>query len=99
MSDCNGCNVHNEWCKPPDERSVNPSFCTPEGWDREPPKATDLPLKGDTVIGKDVWMGQNAVILLDVPIGDGAMVGANSAVGRDVSPNAYGYWKSCKSSS
>ena len=46
----------------------------------------DLPLKGDTVIGNDVWIGQNAVILPGVNIGDGAIIGANSVVGSDVDP-------------
>ena len=50
----------------------------------EPPVLSDLPLKGDTVIGNDVWIGQNAVILPGVHIGDGAIIGANSVVGSDV---------------
>ncbi len=61
-------------------------FYTLEGWDMEPPKTSDLPLKGDTVIGNDVWIGQNAVILPGVHIGDGAIIGANSVVGRDINP-------------
>ena len=51
-----------------------------------PPKPSDLPLKGDTVIGNDVWIGQNAVILPGVHIGDEAIIGANSVVGSDVTP-------------
>lgn len=61
-------------------------FYTLEGWDMEPPSSSDLPLKGDTVIGNDVWIGQNAVILPGVHIGDGAIIGANSIVGSDVGP-------------
>ncbi len=61
-------------------------FYTLEGWDMDPPKASDLPLKGDTVIGNDVWIGQNAVILPGVHIGDGAIIGANSVVGSSVGP-------------
>ena len=61
-------------------------FYTLEGWDMEPPAVSDMPLKGDTVIGNDVWIGQNAVILPGVHIGDGAIIGANSMVGSDVSP-------------
>lgn len=61
-------------------------FYTLEGWAMEPPAATDMPLKGDTVIGNDVWIGQNAVILPGVHIGDGAIIGANSIVGSDVEP-------------
>lgn len=61
-------------------------FYTMEGWNMEPPAVTDLPLRGNTVIGNDVWIGQNAVILPGVNIGDGAIIGANSVVGRNVSP-------------
>lgn len=61
-------------------------FYTLEGWDMQPPKAEDMPLKGDMVIGNDVWIGQNAVILPGVHIGDGAIIGANSVVGSDVQP-------------
>lgn len=63
-------------------------FYTLEGWDMAPPAASDMPLKGDTVIGNDVWIGQNAVILPGVHIGDGAIIGANSVVGGDVPPYA-----------
>ena len=61
-------------------------FYTLEGWDMEPPALSDMPFKGDTVIGNDVWIGQNAVILPGVHIGDGAIIGANSIVGNDVDP-------------
>ena len=61
-------------------------FYTLEGWNMNPPSMDDLPLKGDTVIGNDVWIGQNAVILPGVHIGDGAIIGANSVVGKTVAP-------------
>ena len=61
-------------------------FYTLEGWDIEPPSASEMPFKGDTVIDNDVWIGQNATILPGVHIGDGAIVGANSVVGSDVAP-------------
>ena len=61
-------------------------FYTLPGWDMAPPAMDDLPLKGDTVIGNDVWIGQNAVILPGVRIGDGAIIGASSVVGSDVPP-------------
>ena len=38
----------------------------------------ELPNKGDTVIGNDVWIGENVAILPGVHIGDGAIIGANS---------------------
>ena len=61
-------------------------FYTLEGWEMDAPDSTDMPFKGDTVIGNDVWIGQNAVILPGVHIGDGAIVGANSVVGSDIDP-------------
>ena len=57
-----------------------------EGWDQNPPPMRDLPNKGDTVIGNDVWIGQNATILPGVHIGDGAIIGLGSVVGCDVEP-------------
>lgn len=61
-------------------------FYTLEGWNMNAPQIKDLPLKGDTVIENDVWIGQNAVILPGVHIGNGAIIGANSIVGSDVPP-------------
>lgn len=61
-------------------------FYTLEGWDMTPPAKSDLPLKGDTVIDNDVWIGQNAVILPGVHISSGAIIGANAVVGSDVPP-------------
>lgn len=61
-------------------------FYTLEGWDMDAPATSDMPFKGNTVIGNDVWIGQNAVILPGVYIGDGAIIGANSVVGSDVAP-------------
>lgn len=42
--------------------------------------------KGDIVIGNDVWIGYEAVVLAGVTIGDGAIVGARAVVTRDVPP-------------
>ena len=61
-------------------------FYTLEGWEMDPPLPEDLPYKGDTVIGNDVWIGQNAVILPGVHISDGVIIGADSVVGSDVDP-------------
>lgn len=57
-----------------------------EGWDQEVPALERMPLKGDTVVENDVWIGQNATILPGVHIGNGAIIGANSVVGSDVPP-------------
>ena len=47
---------------------------------------SELPNKGDTIVGNDVWIDQNVTILPGVHIGDGAVIGANSVVAKDVSP-------------
>ena len=57
-----------------------------EGWNEEAPKISDLPLKGDTVVGNDVWIGQNATILPGVHVGDGAIIGLNSVVSNNIPP-------------
>ncbi len=41
---------------------------------------------GDTVIGNDVWIGYDALIMPGVKIGDGAVIGARSVVTKDVDP-------------
>ncbi|MCL4113642.1 UNVERIFIED_CONTAM: hypothetical protein GTU68_049269 [Idotea baltica] len=47
----------------------------------------DIPgRKGDTVIGNDVWIGMEAVIMPGVTIGDGAIIGARSVVAKEVAP-------------
>jgi virginiamycin A acetyltransferase len=57
-----------------------------EKWGEAVPSMRQFPVKGDTVIGSDVWTGQDAVILPGVKIGDGAIVGTKSVVGSDVEP-------------
>ena len=42
--------------------------------------------KGDTIIGNDVWIGYEAVILSGARIGDGAIIGARAVVTKDVPP-------------
>lgn len=39
-----------------------------------------------TIIGNDVWIGANSIILAGVKIGDGAVIGANSLITKDVEP-------------
>jgi virginiamycin A acetyltransferase len=50
------------------------------------PGPGDLPYKGDTVVGNDVWLGYEALVMPGVTIGDGAMVAARAVVTRDVPP-------------
>lgn len=39
---------------------------------------------GDIVIGNDVWFGENVTVMSGVKIGDGAVIGTNSTVVKDV---------------
>ena len=42
------------------------------------------PMRGDTTVGHDVWIGHGAVILPGVTIGNGAIIAAATVVTRDV---------------
>ena len=58
-----------------------------EEWDLDRADvATAWDNKGDIVIGNDVWIGYEAVILSGVTIGDGAIIGARAVVTKDVAP-------------
>jgi virginiamycin A acetyltransferase len=56
------------------------------GWENVTPQAGELPYKGDTVIGNDVWIGYEAVVMPGIQIGDGAIVAAKSVVVGNVPP-------------
>lgn len=56
------------------------------GWERVMPQDGELPYKGDTVIGHDVWIGYEALIMPGVNIGNGAIVSSRSVVVADVPP-------------
>ncbi len=56
------------------------------GWEKVTPQPGELPNKGDTVIGNDVWIGYEAVIMPGVKIGDGAIIASKSVVTKDVLP-------------
>ena len=51
---------------------------------KAPPHLSQLPFKGDTVVGNDVWIGRESVIMPGVSIGDGAIVAAYSVVAKDI---------------
>lgn len=61
-------------------------FYIMSGWEQDVPPLSEMPLKGDTVVGNDVWIGQNVTILPGIHIGDGAIIGLNSTVASDVPP-------------
>jgi len=56
------------------------------GWEKVMPAPGDLPFKGDTIIGNDVWIGYEALIMPGVKIGNGAIVSSRSVVVSDVPP-------------
>lgn len=68
-----------------DAVSTYPFAIFGHGWENAMQGKT-YPTKGDTVIGNDVWMGYNATILAGVNIGDGAIIGTNATVTKDVEP-------------
>ena len=49
-----------------------------------PPHMAQLPHKGDTIIGSDVWIGRESIVMPGVKIGDGAIIAAYSVVVKDV---------------
>lgn len=53
-------------------------------WTKVTPAIGDLPIKGDTIVGNDVWIGYQSIIMPGVKIGDGAIVAAHSVVTKDV---------------
>jgi virginiamycin A acetyltransferase len=55
------------------------------GWEHAM-NGKEYPVKGDTVIGNDVWIGHNATIMAGITIGDGAIIAANASVVKDVEP-------------
>lgn len=58
-----------------------------EEWDLERNNVTDAwDNEGDIIIGNDVWIGYEAVIMQGVHIGDGAVIGSRAVVTRDVPP-------------
>ena len=58
-----------------------------EEWGLERKNVTDSwDNKGDIVIGNDVWIGYEAVIMAGVSVGDGAIIGTRALVTKDVPP-------------
>lgn len=56
-------------------------------WELEKKNVTEAwDNKGDIIVGNDVWIGYEAVILAGVMIGDGAIIGTRAVVTKDVPP-------------
>ncbi len=54
--------------------------------EKTPDHLSQLPFKGDIIVGNDVWIGRESRIMPGVKIGDGSIVGAYSVVTKDVPP-------------
>jgi virginiamycin A acetyltransferase len=54
------------------------------GWEKVVPKPGLLPYKGDTVVGNDVWIGYDSLIMPGVKVGNGAIISSRSVVVDDV---------------
>lgn len=61
-----------------------------------PPHLSQLPFKGDTVIGNDVWFGRECRIMPGVHIGDGAVIAAYSVVAKDIPPYTVAGGNPCR---
>lgn len=64
--------------------STYPFFIFANGWEKVAPKDGELPFKGNTVIGNDVWLGYDVTVMPGVTIGDGAIIGSKSVITKDV---------------
>jgi virginiamycin A acetyltransferase len=76
----NGGNHHTRWA------TTYPFPIFGHGWESAMPSS--WPMKGDTVVGNDVWIGYGSTIMPGVHIGDGAIVASCSVVTKDVPPYA-----------
>lgn len=59
-----------------------------QGWDVVPMTEIAFPMKGDTVVGHDVWFGYDSLVMPGVRIGSGAIVASRSVVAADIPPYA-----------
>lgn len=54
------------------------------------PADAKFPFKGDTVIGNDVWIGYKAKFMPGIKVGDGAIIGTDALITKNVGP--YEIW-------
>ncbi len=64
--------------------STYPFYIFGNGWEKATPKECDLPYKGDTEIGNDVWIGYESVIMPGIKIGSGSIIASKSVVSSDI---------------
>ena len=66
------------------------------GWETSVPRLEDLPFKGDTVLGNDVWVGERVTFLPGARVGDGAIIGAGAVVAGNVPAYAVAVGNPCR---
>jgi len=59
-----------------------------EAWGAHMDLLSDLPSRGDTHVGSDVWLGLDALVMPGVTIGDGAIIASRAVITTDVPPYA-----------
>ncbi len=64
--------------------STYPFYIFGNGWEKAMPQPGDLPYKGDTIIGNDVWIGYDSLIMPGVNVGNGAIISSRSVITSDV---------------
>jgi len=64
--------------------STFPFFIFGNGWESAAPQPGDLPYKGDTRVGNDVWIGYDCLVMPGVTLGNGAIISSRSVVVSDV---------------
>ena len=66
------------------------------GWEQSTPRLEDLPFKGDTVLGNDVWVGERVTFLPGARVGDGVIIGAGAVVAGNIPAYAVAVGNPCK---
>lgn len=66
--------------------STYPFYIFGQGWEKSTPHEGELPMKGDTIVGNDVWVGYDSTIMPGVSIGHGSIIASKSVVTANVPP-------------
>lgn len=69
-----------------DTISTFPFYIFGDDWAKVIPDKEQLPYKGDTIVGNDVWIGYESVIMPGVKIGNGVVIASKSVVTKDIEP-------------
>lgn len=70
--------------------STYPFIIFSEDCAKKYPTPVEFPFKGDTIIGNDVWIGYKATFMPGVEVGNGAIIGTEALITKDIGP--YEIW-------